>query len=588
MGTANNFFYPALRMLLLVIVCALPLGACDSNPVRSVVDKLPILSKTDSKAGSTRTTSTTDAVDTAQLFRTRPANMRSSHNLSRLFAQGTVNGRDLIAELKAIKQTANAASTQRAMTSLLGAIDVSIARKNADSFDWKNIGDNLVLSFLDELRSSISYDMLDYFFDVMLTDKDALERETVKLPSAKGLNAAQQQRILNMAAMVIGARVADRIAEEAEETYKNLDDEYARLLQRRVEIAGLLAEVVDQRRKAVAARDELAARRMTQELSRYLSQEDIAFIDNFGPDRPLSDFANDFGMQNLALQFLRRKNPQAYAEYRSQTDGLVGRTKAYVKTVGGATAFGGLLAGFSHDVMAVLKDSRNSKSIWSMLPLGYDFVSAMAPLAVRNLRTWGDGIAVASADEDLFEVMSGPGDAKRFDDADEVFAELKTAGEIPRLQDALFSGNTRGLLYRVYACDADTTGRLMDKAVPEAMRNEFGEKFMSLPEGTDFYFLNALTSDNFPRQRQLVNEVLNRDQRQRATVPVVGDVQQQIAGNMTTWNKSQLARLILSNHYGPMTHAQMQVGSVIVRLVPSMEAIYAYESYSDSCRARLN
>jgi hypothetical protein len=42
-----------------------------------------------------------------------------------------------------------------------------------------------------------------------------------------------------------------------------------------------------------------------------------------------------------------------------------------------------------------------------------------------------------------------------------------------------------------------------------------------------------------------------------------------------------LTRVILANSQG--VYAQMQLGDTVVRLVPSMATIYAYESYADSC-----
>ena len=47
-----------------------------------------------------------------------------------------------------------------------------------------------------------------------------------------------------------------------------------------------------------------------------------------------------------------------------------------------------------------------------------------------------------------------------------------------------------------------------------------------------------------------------------------------------------MTRLILANGQG--TYAQMQLGNTLIRLVPSMSTIYAYEDYADSCAKAAN
>jgi hypothetical protein len=64
-------------------------------------------------------------------------------------------------------------------------------------------------------------------------------------------------------------------------------------------------------------------------------------------------------------------------------------------------------------------------------------------------------------------------------------------------------------------------------------------------------------------------------------VVAIGEIQKLTATEYTKWKTSALTRLILANSQG--VYAQMQLGDTVVRLVPSMATIYAYESYADSC-----
>ena len=530
----------------------------------------------------------------SKAFGTSPEKMRSEREMRALFAKGEINGRDLIAELRAIKKAAVEARSERTFQTLMGAIDSSADNlDNLDRFDWKALFETAAAAALDRLRGAISYSALDYFMRTMISDPTALAKHTIELPSPEGLDRAQMQRVLNIAAFVVGAKVADEVAAEGEQTWKNLESEYEELLKRREKTAQLLADVVDVRRKAQAARDEAAVRRSTKELSRYLTKKDIEFIDTFGEDRPLREFANDFSMQNIALEFLRGRNPKAYKEYRAQTDGLIGRTKAYVKTAGGAVAFSGLVASFVNEGAMFLRD-REPKKVYRVLPLAREFVQAAGALALRTYKSAETGIAIESSGWNLlghqFDPekrfrMLGPNGERTDATASGVFADLKESGEHKRFRAAMFSGGSRGLLHKVYQCDAETTGRMLDGVIPDEMRSAFGEAFMGLPSGSKFFFVNALTNSRLNKHADLVKNVLARDQRKSGRYPAVGDVQRQVAANFGEWTDSQLARMVLANHHGPVHHAQMQVGGTIVRLIPTITAVYEYESYADGCRA---
>jgi hypothetical protein len=528
----------------------------------------------------------------ANAFRTQPSNMRAAGNLRQLFAKRTVTGQELIVELRAIRTAAQSQQTQRTFTTLMGAVDRSVSSPRAsNNTDWKGLLSDVSVAVLAEMRTSVSNAALDNFMSTVVGDQAALAKETIELPSADGLDRAQQQRIANMAAMVIGARIANRLSADADKTFSSLETEYSGLMERREKIAGVLADVVDKRKKAIAARDEAQARQINADLSRWLTPADIEFIDKFGTSMSLKEFSNDFAMQNIAVQFLQRRDPSAYKEYRAQADGMVGHTKAYVQTVGGIAAFGGLLAGFIKEATDMTKN-KNNNEILTALPLGIEFVKAAAPLIPTAAKAAYSGIAVEPS-EGITGMIFG---SKRFRvsssdtendlrSASDVFDAIRNAGEEVRLQEALFRSGSTGFLYKLYTCDAEATGRMLDSTIPGELRDKFGHDFMRLDENTRFEFFNALTRPGFPRHSQLVSTFLAQDQRQRATIPVVGEAQRQVAMAYGKWNESQLTRLIIANHTGPATYAQLQVGTVRIRLIPSMTAVYEYESYQDRCRS---
>lgn len=602
MGQKNKKNRCALTVPLLLAALALP--ACvTTKPLTDIVDAArdtidqvrgnggqQATAATDTTNARQRSTATAQPPAPALAYSSSPTRMRAEPQLDKFFADGTVNGKELIDELKAIKAAADSRRTEETFVALMGAIDASASNfDSVDRFDWKALLKNIGMAGFRQVRGAISYAALDHFMDTLIRDPEALAKESVSLPAPQGLDRAQMQRVLNMAAFVVGARVANRVAEDADDTWQNLEGEYEKLLDRREKAARLLADAVDLRRKAQLARDEARIRQTQRELSRWLSDADIRFIDEFGAGKPikLGDFANDFAMQNIALEYMRRRDPSAYREYRADADGLIGRTKAYVQTAGGALAFGGLVASFANEASMFI-DDRDLRKILRVLPLGAEFVEAAIPLAYKTFKAAHSGVIVESSSwnpfnpEKRFRVLSSAGSEDVT--ASGAFDLIKGSGRQNLFRSGMFSASARGFLHRVYQCDPETTGRMLDTAIPDAMRAEFGESFLNLPKGSEFHFVNALTKDAYPRRRQLVSNMLVSDQRRSGRFESIGDMQRQVDANYASWNDSQLARLILANHHGSVSHAQMQIGDSMIRLIPTITAVYEYESYADSCR----
>ncbi len=533
----------------------------------------------------------------ATSFVTPPKRMRTTKDINQLFSERFVNGEQLLTELRAIQKTANEADRNRAFSSLVGTIN----QAQANPFSIKNINlDSLVgivtKASLSHATTTINHTALDKFMEVMLDDRTIMAKETIELPPPKGLTNDQKQRVLYIAAFVIGARVANQVADEAFETLQTLENEYANLLVRRQKLAETLADVVARRNEAAVLKDELRLRQRTAELRQYLSDEDIQFIDEFGSDHSLHEFASDFAMQNLAIKFLKGQNPELYKNYRVEVDGLVGRTRVAVKTAGGAIAFGGLVTSFIHEVTH-FGNIRSTDALVNVLPLGGKFISAAAPLAVKVAKNSMHGIVLGSSSlagklvglgPKRFRVTSAGGTRTDVREASNVFDSLENSPEHDKLfKDALFSNNGNGFLLSIYRSDPDTTGRMLDTAIPKKVRKKFGIEVMHAPETQDYSFVNELTSRDKQNRNRLVKNVLASDQRRHATIPIVGEAQQLVTENCSYWGDTQLTRLILANYDGSIEYAQMQIGTMSIRLIPSMTAVYEYESYMDDVRTQI-
>ena len=570
----------------------------DGQPTRKLFGQLKDSIKKDNSSSATVATKPAATIGS-------PKYRRSECDLDHFFTKGTVRGDELIKELMAIKEAAQQAETHKAFTSLMGEVDGSLEKmrktniqkfqKLGDLIDpesWKNLLKILFDVGCEQLKTTMNHKAINMFIDTMLDERELLEKQFITLPSAEGFTRNQKQRILNIAAFTVGARVANDSVNDAKATLENLEAEYNELLRHREVLAEVLADVVARRNEALRARDELRIRRMENELLQYLTKEDLKFIDQFGSEHTVSEFAKDFALQNMAIRYLQRQDPERYKNYRAQVDGLVGRTKVAVRTLGGALSFGGLAAGFTNDVLAFAENT-NMDAFTKGLPLFGEFLKAALPLAGNVAETAITGVVLEPE-----KTWLAPFAAKRFRvtmAGNEKKTDLRSASNVFDLmhknqtneeifKNTLFSNGGNGFLLSMYRHDPDTTGRMLDASISEEMRNQFGEEYMHMSGGEDYSFVNALTSSDKRSIRHIVNNMLSRDQRRRADSPFIGKIQQESADNSNEWNSTQLTRLILSNHHGSIDYAQMQVGDMMIRLIPSMTALYEYECFADTVR----
>jgi len=420
----------------------------------------------------------------------------------------------------------------------------------------------------------------------------ALQRKTIELPSPLGLTPDQQQQVITMAAIVVATQLTTDILEQAKKDFNSLEKDYTALLDRRGKVALLLADVLAERRKAREARDELKARQFDADLGVSFSEQDLAFLDRFPANISLKEFSNDFAAQNLALQFLRAKDPQAYADYRAQADDVTRRTKAYVRTMAGVAAFGALLVTFI-DEASDIAGSKNPQLIAQTLPFGLTFVTQALPLVGLAAETTYQGV-ILEPKKSLFA-------PKRFNlldndqqialkNASAVFGEWQKRKVDNVFSGALFRNESPGLLWRVSVCDAGEVGRMFDAVVPATQRTDFANRYFGEKQTDTYSFVNALVDDGAPKRRKLADELLLHDHRTSTTdtTHALSDVQKTVTSTFEKWNDAQLLRLIFANHEGPVAYAQMQVGTTLVRPVPSMQAVFEYESFVDSCSGKLD
>jgi hypothetical protein len=565
------------------------LAVCDAafaddsqpNAFKSWIQKLNPM-KPGAPAPSTSTTSTTSASSRPAPTAAALPNARSQDSVKKLIAKGTVTGTDLVNELKELRLAAGDRKSRLALAGAIGATSSSLMdQRNRVLVDTEGKMLDLFMTALKDQISSYSFSAVNLLMKTLTGDADALRKETIELPkSAATMTLPQQRSVLTMAAMVIAARVTHQGLDAAQRDFKNIEADFDTLLDRRQKTAALMADVLDRRRKAKAAKQEAELRHMEADLAQWLSPADLAFIDSFGENRPLRDFSNDLGMQNLALQFLRHSDPKAYADFRAQTDAVVGRSRAYLRTMTGIAAFGGFTALFTQDVVSTTRDKDLGETL-AVMPFAFQFAKEAGHLVKLSVQTLFTGVVLEPTRFSHNYRLARGTQVAELRHAKNVFDSINGSGEGRLLADALFRNGAPGLIYRVYLCDPAEAGHLIDKAVPGKDRRQFAESYLHAADPGGFLFANAL-SDETAGAGKLAEPLLSRDQRTRASAVPIGELQRLTAEKYSEWDDSQLMRLVVSNSEG--SYAQMQLGGTLVRLIPSMATVYAYESYADSCR----
>lgn len=520
--------------------------------------------------------------------------------LAALYTKGTVNGADLFDTLKAIKLEARAKRSAASWAAANAAFEQGAAQVAAGGMpNLNSLAGDLAFKLVEEqmktMVATVSMQALDGFLQVLLDDSAGLAAETITLPAGAGMTEAQGKRIVNMAAMIVAARLTEKMLDKANKDLSTLQTDYKGLIEQREKASNVLFALIDQRRNAQRSRDDAALASAEGTLKSALSPTEISFIDNQLLNMKAGDFAKDMAAQNFALKVLQRTQPDVFAQYRVKADDVVVRTNSYVKTVTGVAAFGGLLLNFSKQ-MVELGREKNMPNLLQAMPLGIDFVRAAVPAAKLSVETALNGFVLQPASgfggffggkPKSFVMITGD-KREEFGSASEVFAALEKQGAKDLFAGALFRNDTSGWLSGVYECDAAETGRMLDSAVPGDQRDAFAKTYLNQADASGFSFMNTLTLPaSTARERRLAQELLQRDHRRSTNdaTNALATVQGTVADKYSSWGNPQLLRLVFANRDGARAaEATVEVGQIAIRPIPSADSVYAYESHTEACK----
>lgn len=507
-----------------------------------------------------------------------PLATRQPQGLQSLFAKGTVNGRDLMTELTAIKS----AGTRRgghALSQLLGQVpDNGDAAHNlmqtlSQSGSVRDAGVKVALGVLErELKGAVrryAFQQLTDHFATMTGDPKALEAETVQLPPVQALTPQQAQRVVTMAAMLVATRMTGKMLKQAQQDAKSLDQEYAHLISRREQAAKLLQDAL--------------AGGLSGPSGSALTGQDLSYLRTLS----VGDFVKDMGAQNLALRYLRVADPAAYKSYQVESEGLSKRAQAVARTLSGTAAFGAMVALFSTEMSKVGRN--NLPELLISGPILLSFLTEVPAVLSHGVGAWTDTLGSVWSDTKTYRV-SFDGKTEDVGSASAVFKRLRERGVLPELQQAMFRDASRGLLHSVYQCDRTEAGRMLDTAVDGSSRAQFA-KAINLPDPDEFSFTAAFDGGDRALEGRLAGTLLARDHRLQTAEGTLAyaTLQKAVADGeapgFQRWNDDQLLRLIFANREDEgARYAALDIKGVMVRPVPSMRSLAAYEQLTDACR----
>jgi len=507
--------------------------------------------------------------------RSAPDSLRTAVTMQGLFAKGTVNGAELLVELVAMRTLMKDQRSAAAVGALLGP---QVPGSSSSASDPAAVALKFALdraeSSIKPYVTSIGFGALDLHLTSMIDDPKLLASERIKLPSPRGMTQAQMRRVINMAAIVVATRVTAKILKKAQEDFANVENDYTQLITRREAAAQVLYDLLLSGGSGEAAG-----------LVEVYGGDDLRYLRDNVRRMSVKDFADDLGAQNLALRHLRQSNPGAWADYKARSDGLLSVTKGYIRTTAGVTAFAALLANFGNETMGAINKNKGA-DIVGALPFAWEFIKEVPPVLRSAWQVGAAGVVeLPMKANKRFRVLAGTAstDLPR---ASDVFDTMKKQGAEPLFNEALFRTGADGLLYKLYRCDKSEVGRMLDVAVPMAQREKFATQVLR-GDSTRFSFANAFNAPGQnARVQELGDELLRRDHRERTDAVngvALGEAQRAATVGAPKWNNDQLLRLILANREGVAAHATLQLGDLMVRPVPSMQSVYAYESLIDEC-----
>lgn len=521
--------------------------------------------------------------------------LRSAADMNKLFERGSITGKDALTELRAMKQLSSQQGVQKALSQLYGTNPASMVGQQTPDLSTLGKMDYAAMAEAagEHLVTEMSMTALENFFTTLTDNPAYFENETVELPkNIQNFTPAQRQRVLVLAASLIAIKGSNKIVEASNKDKDKAEAAYKQVLEKREKAVGVMLAALDAWRKAKEDQREAQAR----QLDGALGADDLEFLSRFPKDMKVSDFKDDLAVQNIALEYLRKKDPAQFKDYAVSRDEYVSSLNQYMRATVGVASF----AGFSY---MFLREGRRAfeaegfNALQTAVPFGDQFIKEFGTFGQKSLVTWVTGLWDGLPDlfgrsgDFRIEAAAGGKPVEKQTDIKGVLAFLEKQKLDGQMHDRMFVSGVDGYMFRVNLCE-NGAGRLLDKAIGDGkVRQDFVKQFYGLDDATGFTFTNALDGTWQPKRRtDLAGRLLRSDQRKAGgdgRAQAVAGIQRQTIESIKKWDDADLAELIYASYgEGSRTQAHLKYGDYIVRMVPSQWTIYQYERYEQKCSVR--
>ncbi len=530
-----------------------------------------------------------------------------------LLAGTKLSAKDLMGEMRSIKGTFSAENPMQALTSLLTPPQLAASnppainnKKSAANpteqsvaalatllgggggngnsgglgmlsgggmgMPFASLGSLAVDGILEMLTAEISYAALDTFFAELLEDKESLSKITVDVPDISKLSPELRKQTIKLAAFLAAIKGSALVIDSGQKEFEKAKESYKKVIEMREQAAKILAD-------ALLTRDQLEHALKIQQArgSTPLDAADLQYLEKFKDSKP-EELVRDFAAQNLALAYLRQKNPDAWRDYSLQMQEVKSHYGAYAR----ATAGAGSMLGFSALFLKQAKKMLDKQGILggaTLLPLTSQGLSEVVSLAPRlkNVFDFGDDLTQGS-----FMVVQGNETVKRQASAKKVFGSINDDA-LTQFRSDLIRAKGNGYLFRLYQKNPHALGQLSDRVVSRDARASFRKDYLKIENDTDFSFNNALGGKLASKRKNLAQDIYMHPVDASATEAddkAVANVQKDLLNNIGEYSNSDLRKLMFVNSSGTAAQPRIDIGAYSVRIdTIGLEGLLDYDDF---------
>lgn len=414
-------------------------------------------------------------------------------------------------------------------------------------------------AMLDLLISELSYTAIDGFFGQILDDKEVLSKVFVDVPDISNLTPSLRKQVVNLSAFLAAIKASGMIIDSSQKDFETAKESYRKVVDMREKATLILG-------KALYAKDGLeAAQREGQARNQQLlTAEEIEYLAAFRDKKP-EGLIKDFAAQNIALNYLRAKDPKAYQDYSLETQEVKSHYGAYLRTATGAGAMVGFSAMFLKSGKKLVEQQGAAGGV-ALLPLMIQGASELATLAPR-LKT------VVSASDDVaegsFRVMRGDEVVKRGIPATKIFGALDEQAT-NQFKSELINTRGNGYLFGLYKHNPASAGQLADRIVSKEAKGIYAKDYLELENTGDFSFQNALEGKTSAKPKKNLAQALFSYPADTSSTDgqdaVLAKVQKDLQDNLSGYTNSDMRKFMFINSAGNAANPKLQLAQYTIQV----------------------